>query len=145
MGNGASSAILRSMVLENVEIVRRSSEAFAKNDWNAAAAAVDPHVEWIEMPSLGPDASSYSGFEELRQAVESWIEKWSEYDVVISRYADAGDDVVVLSRERGRGAVSGVAVERELGQVFTLRDGKIVRVRLYGSWGEALEAAGLSE
>jgi hypothetical protein len=53
--------------------------------------------------------------------------------------------VVVLSRERGRGTLSEVEVEREVGQVVTLRDGKMVRVRLYGSWSEALEAAGLSE
>jgi ketosteroid isomerase-like protein len=97
------------------------------------------------MPSLGPDASTYTGTEELREAVQSWTEKWSEYETEVSRYAQAGDEVVVLSRERGRGVVSGVKAERELGQVFTLRDGKIVRVRLYGSWSEALEAARLSE
>ena len=51
----------------------------------------------------------------------------------------------VLIRERGHGGASGAAVERELGEVFTLRDGKVVRVRLYGSWAEALEAAGLRE
>jgi ketosteroid isomerase-like protein len=62
----------------------------------------------------------------------------------VERYADAGDDVVVQVREKGQGR-SGAAVERRLGNVYTLRDGKIVRVRLFGSWNEALEAAGLSE
>jgi uncharacterized protein len=133
------------MSRENVEVVRRGFEAFARNDWDAAMASFDPSVAWVEMPSLGPDASSYTGIEELRGAVQSWIEMWSEYDVEVARYADAGDDVVVLARERGHGGVSGAAVERELGDVFTLRDGKVVRVRLYGSWDEALEAAGLSE
>jgi ketosteroid isomerase-like protein len=130
---------------ENVEIVRSGVEAAARNDWNAAMASVDPNVEWVEMPSLGPDASSYTGVEELRKAVNSWIAMWSEYDTEVARYADAGDDVVVLIRERGHGGVSGAAVERELGEVFTLREGKVVRVRLYGSWAEALEAAGLRE
>jgi ketosteroid isomerase-like protein len=133
------------MSQENVEIVRSGLEAAARNDWNAAMASVDPNVEWVEMPSLGPDASSYTGVEELRKAINSWIGMWSEYDVEVVRYADADDDVVVLFRERGHGGVSGAAVERELGEVFTLRDGKVVRVRLYGSWREALEAAGLRE
>jgi len=129
----------------NVEIVRSSVEAAARNDWAAAMASVDPNVAWVEMPSLGPDASTYTGTEELREAFNSWIAMWSEYDAEIARYADADDDVVVLIRERGRGGISGAVVERELGEVFTLRDGKVVRVRLYGSWTEALEAAGLSE
>jgi uncharacterized protein len=133
------------MSQENVEIVRSGVEAAARNDWSVAMASVDPSIEWVEMPSLGPDASSYTGIEELRQAVNSWIGMWSEYDVKVTRYADAGDDVVVLLRESGHGGVSGAAVERELGEVFTLREGKVVRVRLYGSWDEALEAAGLRE
>jgi ketosteroid isomerase-like protein len=130
---------------ENVEIVRGGVEAAARNDWNAAMACVDPSVEWVEMPSLGPDAATYTGIEELREAINSWIGMWSEYDVEVARYVDAGDDVVVLFRERGHGGVSGAAVERELGEVFTLRNGKVVRVRLYGRWDEALEAAGLKE
>jgi ketosteroid isomerase-like protein len=133
------------MSQENVEIVRGIVEAAARDDWNAAMAAADPSVEWVEMPSLGPDASTYTGIEELRGAINSWIGTWSEYDVEVVRYADAGDDVVVLFRERGQGGVSGAAVERQLGEVWTLRDGKVVRVRLYGRWNEALEAAGLRE
>jgi ketosteroid isomerase-like protein len=133
------------MSKENVEIIRRGREAFVRKDWETAFADCAPDVEWVEMPSLGPDASTYTGTEELRQAVESWTQKWSEYEAEVFRYAEAGDEVVVLSRERGRGTLSGAEVERELGQVFTLRDGKTVRVRLYGSWSEALEAAGLSE
>jgi len=110
----------------------------------SAMASVDPNVEWVETPSLGPDVSTYTGIEELREAVNGWIAIWTEYAVEVARYADADDGVVAL-RERGQGSVSGAAVEREQGEVFTLRNGKVVRVRLYGSWDEALEAAGLSD
>jgi uncharacterized protein len=133
------------MSQENVEIVRRGVEALARNDWDTILAGCDPDVEWVEMPSLGPDAATYTGTEELRDAVQSWTQKWTEYELEVSRYAQAGDEVVVLARERGRGTLSGVEVERHLGHVFTLQDGKVVRVRLYGNWSEALEAAGLSE
>jgi ketosteroid isomerase-like protein len=133
------------MSRENVEIVRRGGEAFVRNDWETAFADCAPDVEWVEMPSLGPDASTYRGTEQLRDAVQSWTQKWTEYEVEVFRFAHVGDEVVVLSRERGRGTVSGIEVERELGQVFTVREGKIERVRLYGGWDETLEAAGLSE
>ena len=130
---------------ENVELVRGAIEAAFRNDWAAASDACDPSATWVEMPSLGPDAATYVGIEEVRGAIQSWTEMWGEYAAEVSRYADAGDDVVVLIRERGHGGISGAAVERELGEVWTLRRGKITRVRLYGSWMEALEAAGLSE
>jgi ketosteroid isomerase-like protein len=133
------------MSQENVEVVRRGLEAAARNDWNEVMASVDPSIEWVEMPSLGPDASTYTGMDELREAISSWMGMWSQYDAEVVRYADAGDDVVVLFRERGHGGVSGAAVERELGEVFTLRDGKVMRVRLYGSWADALEAVGVRE
>jgi ketosteroid isomerase-like protein len=132
------------MSQENVEVVRRGLEAAARNDWNEVMASVDPSIEWVEMPSRGPDAT-YTGMGELREAISSWMGMWSQYDAEVVRYADAGDDVVVLFRERGHGGVSGAAVERELGEVFTLRDGKVMRVRLYGSWADALEAVGVRE
>ena len=133
------------MSQENVEIVRQAFEAGVREDWTTASAAFDPDVEWVEMPSLGPDASTYTGFQEARRAIESWMGMWSEYGAEVTRYADGGDDVAILIREKGHGGLSGASVERELGEVCTVREGKVVRVRLFGSWAEALEAAGLRE
>jgi ketosteroid isomerase-like protein len=130
---------------ENVEIVRQITAAFLRGDWDAVSASSSPEVEWEEMPSLGPDASSYHGIGEVREALQSWMGMWRDYEIEVHDYVDAGGDVVVLARETGRGRTSGVSAVRELGDVFTLRDGKVVRVRLYGSWHEALEAAGLRE
>jgi ketosteroid isomerase-like protein len=79
------------MSQENVEVVRRGLEAAARNDWNEVMASVDPSIEWVEMPSLGPDASTYTGMDELREAISSWMGMWSQYDAEVVRYADAGD------------------------------------------------------
>jgi ketosteroid isomerase-like protein len=130
---------------ENVEVVRSATEAFLAGDWDRAFASFDAEIEWEETPGLGPDAAVYRGVGEVRQAVKSWVGMWIEYDAEVHEYRDAGDDVVVLSRERGHGKASGAVVERHVGTVHTLRNGKVVRSRLFGSWGEALEAAGLSE
>jgi ketosteroid isomerase-like protein len=133
------------MSQENVELARRSLEAFAAGDWKTTSELIHPDVEWIETPGLGPDAAVYRGIEQVRDAVESWTEMWTDYASEVCDYRDAGDQVVVLLKEGGRGRGTGVSVERELGQVFTLRGGKVRRVRLYGNWAEALEAAGLEE
>jgi ketosteroid isomerase-like protein len=54
------------------------------------------------------------------------------------------DPEVEWDNTRGRG--SGVAVDLEhSGTVWTLRQGKIVRVRLFTTRAEALEAVGLRE
>ena len=53
--------------------------------------------------------------------------------------------MVVTARHRGRGRESGVAVDARFYEVYTLRDGKIVRVDEFVERAEALEAAGLSE
>ena len=132
------------MSQENVETVKRGFEALNRGDWETLLAGFDPGVEWIEMPSLGPDASTYVGTEAMRGAMESWFSMWTDYRIELSRCLDSGGDVVLLAREHGKGP-GGVAVERELGEVFTLSNGKVIRVRLFGSWSEALEAAGLSE
>jgi ketosteroid isomerase-like protein len=53
--------------------------------------------------------------------------------------------VLVLSRQTATGKQSGVPIEHEFGDVFTLRDGKVVRFESYWNRADALEAAGLSE
>ena len=129
---------------ENVDAVRRGMEAWVAGDWEAWVAEFDPEITWEETPGLGPDPAIYRGVDEVRAAVSSWLGVWVDYDFEVRQYIDAGDDVVVLANERGRSR-TGVSVERELGQIHTLRDRKLVRTRLYGSWAEAREAAELPE
>ena len=128
---------------DNVKVVRRGVEAFVQGDWEACSADFHPQIEWVEMPSLGPDAATYAGVEQVRGAVESWVEMWRTYDFEVTRYESARDRVVVLARERVSSAGSQARVHRELGEVITLSEGKVVSVHLYGSWDEALGAAGL--
>jgi ketosteroid isomerase-like protein len=58
---------------------------------------------------------------------------------------DAGENVIVVQHERSRSRDSDGYVERDLVQVWTLRDGLIVKYRTFETRDEALEAAGLSE
>lgn len=129
---------------ENVVIARAAIEAFLAGDWDRAFQDFDPNVSWEETPGLGPDAGTYQGVEAAREAMEKWMRMWSGYEFAVERYVDAGDEVVILARERGEVSGSGAAVQRELAEVSTFRDGKVVRNRLFASWDEALEAAGLS-
>jgi ketosteroid isomerase-like protein len=72
-------------------------------------------------------------------------EAWESYEHDCHELIDAGDDVVSIVTDRGRGRASGAEVEISAYGVWTIRDGKIVRVVWYPTCDEALEAAGLSE
>ncbi len=48
-----------------------------------------------------------------------------------------------VCRQTGSGIASGATVTWEFAMVFTMRDGKAVRMKMYGSIDEAREAAGI--
>jgi ketosteroid isomerase-like protein len=58
---------------------------------------------------------------------------------------DAGDAVVLVSRQIARGRESGAEVTNDVVMVFEFRDGRVTSVDAYRTRAEALEAAGLSE
>jgi ketosteroid isomerase-like protein len=132
------------MSQENVEVVRRSLDAFQRGDFDAAMEALDPRVEY-DLTHF-PDGKVYLGHDGVREAFRIWLGTWEDYRQEIDEVIDLGEDeVVVVLREFGRGKGSGIEVERPTAGVWTLRDGKAVRIRFYAGKAEALEAAGLSE
>ena len=62
----------------------------------------------------------------------------------IEEFLDEGEKVVVIGVLRGHGQSSGIAVERRQGYVWTIRDGRAVRMAWFNDADEALEAAGVS-
>ncbi len=91
----------------------------------------------------------YRGDDQIRAFFEEdWFGAFpfEEWEVEVDELIDHGDQVIAMSRQRGRGASSGVvAAELELAQICTLRGGEVVRVETYLDRQKALEAAGLSE
>jgi ketosteroid isomerase-like protein len=66
-------------------------------------------------------------------------------DIHAERFFDAGDHVVMFLKLSGRGKGSGVPVTLEAAGVWTVKDGKAIRLVGYLDRREALEAVGLSE
>jgi ketosteroid isomerase-like protein len=130
---------------ENVEIASRLYEQMSGGGFDAAWELVDPDLEWETSPNL-PDAGVYKGRERVRAFLEE------QYDVVwggpprvdIERTFDCGDDVLLFVRIRGHGSHTGIPLDVQIAQLVTLRDGKVVRVRVFPDRQEALEVAGLS-
>jgi ketosteroid isomerase-like protein len=129
------------MSQQNVEIVRRSYEHFLANGEIRAGA----DLVW-DVSNLGwPDQQVYIGDEGAMQFNAEWAAAWDDWEMVPEDYIDAGERVVVILTQRGRSKATGIPVEMRFAQVWTLRDGQGVRMQLYASVEEALEAVGLSE
>jgi hypothetical protein len=132
------------MARENVEVIRRGLDAFAERDLEAWLDCFDPAVEVNEDPSI-PDAGSYRGHDGLMQWLHVMERNWDRFEVDGEAFVEAGDDVVTLTNVSGRGRTSQIEIQGRFGSVFTLRDGRVVRWRIYAAWGDALEAVGLRE
>jgi ketosteroid isomerase-like protein len=129
---------------ENVEIVRHSYEAGWKGDLEAALASYHPEVEVIDDPRV-PGAKRMRGHAELKRYWESLSRYWESVRLEPERLVDLGDDVLVLGRMTARTRRGGPEIERALDLMATLREGKIIRLRLFSDRDEALEAVGLHE
>ena len=137
------------MSQENVEIVRRVYEATAQRDRDAVLELYDPEAEWDVSRDdpmrqmFGTDV--YRGREGFRRFFRKWYEAWEDIRNEPEELIDAGDDVVVVVTDRARGRASGAEVARTHAAVWTVLDGKVVRVAWFPTRAEALEAAGRSE
>jgi ketosteroid isomerase-like protein len=128
---------------ENVELVRRAASAFAAGELEEASKLLDPEVE-LYPPAEDPDVKSvYRGPEGARSWLENWLEAWEDFEFRLEDVIDAGERVIVVFSQRGRGKTSGVEIENRLAAVGTLRDGKLVRGDVYLDIDEAFRRAGI--
>jgi hypothetical protein len=132
------------MSQENVEIVRHAYEAHLRGDYATALAKWHPNAE-MDGRNL-PDGGVYRGHDGVRQHIERWASMWENWTIEVDRFIDAGgDSVVVLTHERGRNKASGMELDARHAELYTVRDGHIVRWQGFSDRAEALEAVGLSE
>lgn len=128
---------------ENVELVRRAYAEFKGGRFNVEF--LDPEIEWRgprEFPDL---AEPHFGHEGVERYLDKVYEAFDDYRMVPEEFIDAGDDkVLVFSREGGRGKGSGAEVETHpTAHLWTLRDGKAIRMQSYWERSDALEVVGL--
>jgi ketosteroid isomerase-like protein len=147
---------------QNVEIVRRFMDAmrrFFEAYWEnprSIAAAVEaddlwpeyremltyahPEVEWKTV-FLGETHRGYLGTAKVWDDYLKWAE---DYRVDLQEVADLGNDRVYATLTLvGKAKAGGAPIDARMFDVFTLREGQIVRLEEYTDRGQALEAARL--
>jgi uncharacterized protein len=128
-----------------VEAVRRSYEAFARDDLDGALAMMDEDIVWHQAQGL-PHGGTYHGLAAVRANVfdpidESW---WVSFKAEPEEVLGLGDDVVVLGRYTATAKETGHPLDVPFVHVWRFRDGRAVRFHqftdTYG-WRDALGAA----
>jgi ketosteroid isomerase-like protein len=133
------------MSQENADVVRAVLDAQRQRDWPAFRRLYDPEIEWEDASGLWGDWGTRRGFEAVRDGFVTWFEAFEHVAFDLEDSVEAGDEVVASIRISARGRESGIAIDQRLFAVWTVRGGRVVRVRGYRDQAEALEAAGLGE
>jgi ketosteroid isomerase-like protein len=132
------------MPRDNVEIVRRVYDEWARGNMNAAVDLFDPELVF---ESFMPDANERvvaRGPEGVEAFMREFLGQWRNYRLMGSEFRSVGRDrVFVAGRQTATGRQSGVAVDDTMHSVWTFRDDQVVHLLFERDREKALEAAGL--
>jgi ketosteroid isomerase-like protein len=134
------------MSQENVEVVKVAYEAFVRGGLDRFMEHFTDDVDYRAVEGEIDDSGPIHGKDALRAYLQDWIDMFDEFRMELVELIDAGEDTVVaLERYAGRARLSSVETDQLVGDVYTIRDGKIASGREYATLAQAREAAGLSE
>jgi ketosteroid isomerase-like protein len=128
----------------NLDLVRSIYAAWGRGDYSSTEWA---HAE-IEVVAVdGPDPGNWTGIAALAEAWRDFLSAWGEYRAEAEDYRELDDDrVLVVLTASARGKASGLEVG-QIGKganVFTVRDGKVIKLVLYWDRDRAVADFGLA-
>jgi ketosteroid isomerase-like protein len=136
---------------QNIEIVRRIYDLFDQSvrlvragrfeEWDAMPewALYDPEVVLVDVAEI-PGSDTYRGIDGLKRWFRAGTETFEEVRWERRNFTARGPHVLVDVHGHFRGAGSGAEVKMDLTHVFTLRDGRVVRIAGFVDRTKALEA-----
>ena len=135
------------MSQEDVEMVSRACEAWARGDLQTWLSALHPEVVWDSSHFAGwEEGAVYRGRNQVRAfLVDDWRAGWHRYDACVEAVAGVGDRVLVLWAQGMVDATGGSPLEVHSAQVCSVRDGLIFRMDNYAHRAEAVQAVGVEE
>jgi hypothetical protein len=130
----------------NVEaLIEQLLQALNARDLDRLMAPLDPEFEFYSR-LLQVDGRSYKGRTGMSRFLTEVDEAFDEARWTLDEIGGrAGNNLVVVLRQRLRGRASQAALDLPSSQVWIFRNDRLWRVVVYGTRDEALEAAGLSE
>jgi len=81
---------------------------------------------------------AFRGPESLLDWLDDGDDAFDDFRVELLEVEELGDDVVASMRQRGRGRVSGAEVDDQITHVWTLRDGRAIRMKSFARREDAV-------
>jgi ketosteroid isomerase-like protein len=130
---------------ENRQVLARLNEAFNRRDLDDALSCLDPEVEMHPGIQVPDEEKLYRGREGMRDWYRNATDPWETIGVDHREVIDCpGDRILTVERWMFRGR-DGIELEIELPNLYTFRNGLILRIDGFTDRGEAAKAAGLPE
>ena len=135
------------MSQEDVDTVRQSFELFLSGDMDGWIETLDPDIGWDISTHPLPDVPNRGRGREafMTDVIATYMSGWSGYSAELKEVIDTGEHVVLVLHERANLGSSGVGLDRDLVQLWTVRDGRSAFLRVFQTKAAALDAAGLSD
>jgi ketosteroid isomerase-like protein len=132
------------MSQENLALAQRGYRHFNEvGEFDSEFAS--PECEF-DFSNAMPDVPPFKGLDRANAVLRDWTAAFDDFRVEADRFLDAGGDrLVVFVRNKGRLKESGGPIENRFIHVWTIRNGKGIRMEGYLDEEMALEAAGLRE
>jgi uncharacterized protein len=113
------------------EVLSRTYEALGRRDFAALNELADPDFE-MDLTERVLNPATYRGAEGLLRFLGEIDDLWASMDIDVERVIERGDEVLAVLMVTLTGRGSGVEMESRIAQWWTLRDGKLLRMKLYG-------------
>jgi ketosteroid isomerase-like protein len=135
------------MSQENVDRFRAGWEAWRRGDLEEWLESMDPALEWDlsayplpDVPERGRGRDRFVGW------MAEYFSAWDRYEPTLKDVIDAGDDdVVAVIHETIYPSGGTTPLERDVFNVYTVSQGRAVRLRAFRTRQEALAAVRLRE
>ena len=128
-----------------MDVVRRLVDAWSAHDRERMAELFHPEAVFHSAVT-NVVGETIEGRDQIVAVFDRWEEDWSDIHWEVDEYVDAGEGrVVTLHRVIATGRVTGIVTERELGGLFEVRDGLVVKQWVYLDRDEALRDAGVDD
>ena len=121
----------------SADLLRAAYDALGRRDFEALSGLADPGFE-MDLTDRVLNPATYRGAEGLARFVQEVDELWASMDLTVEQVLERDDEALAILRVKLQGRGSGVQLNDRIAQWWTLRDGKLVGMRLYQDVDAAL-------
>ena len=121
----------------SADLLRAAYDALGRRDFESLSGLADPGFE-MDLTDRVLNPATYRGAEGLARFLQEVDELWASMDLTVEQVLERDDEALAILRVKLQGRGSGVQLNDRIAQWWTLRDGKLVGMRLYQDVDAAL-------